>query len=62
MVYCHEKNVVHRDIKPENILINTANINDNTIKIIDFGTSRIYDPSKKMKAIFGTVNLFFNFN
>ncbi|MEN1679719.1 MAG: serine/threonine-protein kinase [Planctomycetota bacterium] len=35
--YAHDKGIVHRDIKPENILIAT----DRTVKIADFGLSRI---------------------
>lgn len=35
--YCHSNNVVHRDLKPENLLLDSKN--DNTIKVIDFGTS-----------------------
>lgn len=35
--YFHDLNVVHRDIKPENVLIDKEL--NNTLKIIDFGTS-----------------------
>lgn len=37
--YAHDKGIVHRDIKPENILIAA----DGTVKIADFGLSRILD-------------------
>lgn len=37
--YAHDHRIVHRDIKPENILINVAG----TIKIADFGLSRLAD-------------------
>lgn len=37
MAYFHDINVVHRDIKPENVLIDKEL--NNTLKIIDFGTS-----------------------
>jgi calcium-dependent protein kinase len=43
---------VHRDLKPENLLLDSKN--DNTIKVIDFGTSAQFDPTKKMKQTFGT--------
>ena len=32
----YEKKILHRDIKPSNILIK-----DNTVKIADFGTSKL---------------------
>ncbi|MEL6109892.1 MAG: serine/threonine-protein kinase [Planctomycetota bacterium] len=40
--YAHDKGVVHRDIKPENILLRV----DGTVKIADFGLSRILDESQ----------------
>lgn len=39
--HLHSANVIHRDLKPSNIIINK----DSTIKIIDFGLSRSYDPN-----------------
>ena len=45
--YCHEHNIVHRDLKPENLLYETKDINS-AIKVIDFGTSMVFDPTKKM--------------
>lgn len=47
--YLHTHNIVHRDLKPENILFDGEHI-----KLIDFGTSRKFDSSKKMKATHGT--------
>ena len=48
IVYCHHKGIVHRDLKPENLLLekhaNTANL-----KVIDFGTSALIDPNKKLR-------------
>ena len=38
--------IAHRDLKPENILMDAKN--NNQIKVIDFGTSSKFDPSKKM--------------
>lgn len=43
--YCHQNKIVHRDLKPENILLEPGKELDQ-IKIIDFGTSLVYDPEK----------------
>ena len=43
---------MHRDLKPENLLLDSKN--DNTIKVIDFGTSEKFKPGEKMKQTFGT--------
>lgn len=37
--YLHKKNIVHRDLKPSNLMIDK----DGTVKIIDFGISRLQD-------------------
>jgi calcium-dependent protein kinase len=47
--YLHKHGIVHRDLKPENILFDGENV-----KIIDFGTSRQFQPNKKMKSLLGT--------
>jgi len=51
--YCHQNNIVHRDLKPENILYESKR-EDATLKIIDFGTSKAYNPNTKMNQKFGT--------
>jgi serine/threonine protein kinase len=38
LAYAHEQNIVHRDIKPGNIIYDAA---DNTVKVTDFGISRL---------------------
>jgi calcium-dependent protein kinase len=40
--YCHSKNIVHRDLKPENLLLESEG--QGSIKVIDFGTSQVFDP------------------
>ena len=44
VAYCHSKNVCHRDLKPENLLLDSKK--NNTIKLIDFGTSQKYGADK----------------
>jgi calcium-dependent protein kinase len=48
--YLHNHGIVHRDIKSENIMYNGK-----VAKIIDFGTSRFFDPLKHMGELKGTV-------
>jgi len=43
--YIHSKGIVHRDLKPENLLLETE-ADDTSIRLTDFGLSRIY--SKEM--------------
>ena len=54
MNYCNQHKIVHRDIKPENIVFESKDKKGN-IKIIDFGTSRVFDPHQKMNKKLGTV-------
>lgn len=53
VAHCHSHNIVHRDLKPENVLYETKN-EDSQLKIIDFGTSQVFNPGKKMTQKFGT--------
>lgn len=48
IVYCHKYNIVHRDLKPENLLYESPASTSN-IKVIDWGTSRKFEPNQKMK-------------
>lgn len=47
VLYCHENNIVHRDLKPENILYESTKPGS-VLKVVDFGTSRMFDPNQKM--------------
>ena len=48
--FAHDKGVIHRDIKPENILI----ARDGSVKIADFGLSRILGTEDQPTALTGT--------
>ena len=51
--YAHAHGIVHRDIKPANIMV----LQDNSIKIVDFGIARVSDNSMtKTGQIVGTIN------
>lgn len=64
--YLHSENICHGDLKPENILIDNyskVHINNNgyysdlnsfDVKLIDFGTSRIFDRLKVFDNLVGT--------
>ena len=52
--YCHLNKIVHRDLKPENILYESKQ-NGALLKVIDFGTSRLYDFKSQMHQRYGTV-------
>ena len=52
VAYCHAHHVVHRDLKPENLLLDDKD--GDSIKVIDFGTSQVFDPNNKMDQTYGT--------
>ena len=53
--YCHKMRIVHRDIKPENIMINGREPNGLLhVKLIDFGTAKIFEEGNKQKALVGS--------
>ena len=53
--YLHSNRIVHRDLKPENIMLTQKPKNANyQIKLIDFGTAKIFKPGKKMNKFIGT--------
>ena len=61
IAYLHAHNIVHRDLKKlENILISEIEVDKRTndryfwIKIIDFGTAKIFEKNKKEKSVVGS--------
>ena len=64
LIHIHEQNVIHRDLKLENIMVHFDNEMDKTnlnmmkgtIKIIDFGLSKLLSSSKEFATSFvGTI-------
>ncbi len=60
LFYLHSNNIVHRDLKLENILISEIEKDKVTnekyfwVKIIDFGTAKIFEKNKSEKAVVGS--------
>ena len=52
--YLHDVGIVHRDIKPENILL-TDDSEIPTIKLADFGLSKLVGPNDKLRTACGTL-------
>ena len=58
--YLHDHNIIHRNIKLENVLISEIEIDPVTsklffwVKIINFGTAKIFEKTKKESAIVGS--------
>ena len=51
--YCHKKKIVHRDLKPENMLLEQDRDLEK-IKVVDFGTSLVFDESRNLDEKLGT--------
>ena len=60
LVYLHEKKILHRDLKLENIMVSEIERDIVTeeeyfwIKIIDFGTAKIFEKNRAEKAVIGS--------
>ena len=53
--YCHNMNILHRDLKPENILLVKKQKNGfHPIKIIDFGTAKVFKKEKSEHLLIGS--------
>ena len=55
VAYIHSYKIIHRNIKPENILIESEE-KDNlyNIKVIDFGTAKLFDKNKSEDKVIGS--------
>ncbi|HEV7738336.1 MAG TPA: protein kinase, partial [Chlamydiales bacterium] len=54
LTFLHENDIVHRDLKPENLLV--IRELPLTVKISDFGLSRLVEAGIAMQTICGTPN------
>ena len=60
LVYLHEKKILHRDLKLENLMVSEIEKDVITeeeyfwIKIIDFGTAKIFEKNRAEKAVIGS--------
>lgn len=53
--HCHNLNIIHRDLKPENVLVDRKERNGYfRIKIIDFGTAKIFEKGHAEKRMIGS--------
>jgi len=48
--YLHKSGICHRDLKPENLLLDY----DNSIRIVDFGLSNMYNKGQTLKTACGS--------
>ena len=48
--YIHQLGICHRDLKPENLLIDY----DQSLKIVDFGLSNLYEQGTTLKTACGS--------
>lgn len=53
VAYLHSRDIVHRDLKPENFLYETKS-DDSTLKLIDFGLSKMSAKHKELTTKTGT--------
>jgi calcium-dependent protein kinase len=54
-LYLHSCSIAHRDLKPENLLFSSdASVQDNAVKIIDFGLARRFATGELLKTMVGS--------
>lgn len=55
VLYAHNMNIAHRDLKPENILLDITSQGNYNVKVVDWGTAKIFQKEEKIKEKFGTL-------
>jgi calcium-dependent protein kinase len=55
IIYAHNLNIVHRDLKPENILLDITSSGDYNVKVVDWGTAKVFSPNQQISEKFGTL-------
>ena len=55
IAFLHSRNIVHRDIKPANILLTSTSLSSVTVKLGDFGLTKILDPNSLTSAMSSNV-------
>ena len=50
----HSRNIAHRDLKLENILFTSKNIENLSVKLIDFGFASKYSKQEGMTLVLGS--------
>ncbi len=54
VLFLHSVGIIHRDLKPENVLISKKDNGEITVKLIDFGFSRVLGKLDHLKDAYGT--------
>ncbi|CAD8124701.1 unnamed protein product [Paramecium sonneborni] len=55
ILYAHNQNIVHRDLKPENVLLDITSQGNYNVKVVDWGTAKIFSPNQQINEKFGTL-------
>ena len=54
LLYLHSRNIAHRDLKLENLLFTSKNIENLSVKLIDFGFASKFNKKEGMTLVLGS--------